>query len=361
MRTAVKYRLKFLVLAIMAYVLGSFIMPQQLPAGAFSFDAIISAAVFSEFAWLRILASSVLYFAIVPTLYWFWVIKINDEPKWKMLIVASLSCLVARYQYPAEIAQYFDFFAWLRYPLIAVLLAIEFYIMTTVIKSLWGARKLTGDPRIHVLSQHEGDEKRRELALMFAHEPASWYYAIPRFSRRHPEAIGHIQLMSGKFWHFALVLLCLAIFTIGAYLLLSDWSETGAIVVATLVIYGSIMFIANYRLSKHYSLYGQNGKLVLNNSWWGMLVVDYADIADCVVGEWLKADDKEALMFGGEYANLQISFNQPQIYFSGLGGITETVDSVYLNVMQQALVLSTLQALLCEHLPQGQRASNEVA
>lgn len=161
MRTAVKYRLKFLLFAIVAYVVGSYIMPAQMPTTELSIDTIISGAALRELAWLRMLAASVLCFAIVPTLYWFWVIQINDDPKWKMLIVTSLSCLVASYQYPAEIAQYFDFFAWLRYPLISVLLAIELYIMTTVTKSLWDARKLTGDPRIHVLSQHHDDDKHR--------------------------------------------------------------------------------------------------------------------------------------------------------------------------------------------------------
>merc|ERR1712078_970424 len=95
-----------------------------------------------------------------------------------------------------------------------------------------------------MLEQYEGDNiyekgskeaKKLELALMFAHEPASWYYALPRFSRNHVPAIANLHLWSAQWWHVSLVCVALVVATYASYLAIALWSETVAIVVATLV------------------------------------------------------------------------------------------------------------------------------
>ncbi|UUO25511.1 hypothetical protein FGD67_21550 [Colwellia sp. M166] len=45
-----------------------------------------------------------------------------------------------------------------------------------------------------------------------------------------------------------------------SYQLLIDWSETAAIIVATSILYSFILLTANYRLSRHYSMYIQDEK-----------------------------------------------------------------------------------------------------
>jgi len=84
-----------------------------------------------------VIFASVIYFALLPVLYWFMIIKAGKQKAWKLIIILSLSSAVARYSFPEDIAQYFDFILWLRYAIIAVLLLIEFYLMFVIVKGLW--------------------------------------------------------------------------------------------------------------------------------------------------------------------------------------------------------------------------------
>ena len=59
-----------------------------------------------------------------------------------------------------------------------------------------------------------------------------------------------------------------------AYYLLVDWSELVAIIVSSFVIYGVIFLTANYRISRYYSLYLKDEKLIINNAFFGLMVVD---------------------------------------------------------------------------------------
>ncbi len=129
-------------------------------------------SIWANTQWRNTLLVTLAYFVFLPVLYYFWIIRIGKQALWKLLLVLSL-----------------------------VLMVIEILLLVTIVKALWGARKLSGDPRIHMLEQYEGDNiyekgskeaKKLELALMFAHEPASWYYAIPRFSRNHVPALGFL-------------------------------------------------------------------------------------------------------------------------------------------------------------------------
>ena len=336
MRRPVKFRIAFYLVAIVSFYLGSQFLPESLPDVGWSLSAM-----WAQPDWQNTLLVSLLFFVVIPTLHYFWIIKIGEQALWKILIVLSLSSLVARYNYPQQLAQYFEFISWLKYPFIAVLLALELYLMVTIIKAIWGARKLSGDPRLHMIDKFEvaGDEKKDskeakqlELALMFAHEPASWYYAIPRFSRKHIPAIAHIQLLSANWLHYILVLTALVGVTAGSYLALAGWSETVAIVVATLIFYGLIMFVANFRVSRHFSLYPWQDKLVVNNSWWGVSLLNLTDISAVEKGEWSSEEVGEDFHFGRGHANIKIEFVAPQRYYSAMASFKEDVETLYLTL-----------------------------
>ena len=49
-----------------------------------------------------------------------------------------------------------------------MLLIIELYLIVTIVKGLWQARKLSGDPRIHTFEQYQDDEKKLAVALLLA-------------------------------------------------------------------------------------------------------------------------------------------------------------------------------------------------
>lgn len=348
MRTAVKYRIIFFAIAILGYVFGSKIMPTNLPEVAFTIDALLSGMLFQYSDWVALISATTIFFIVIPACYWSFIIKAGQQSKWRIILVFSLSSLIARYQYPSEIAHYFEFISWLKYPIVAVLLAIELYLMVTVIKALWQARSLSGDPRIHLVKNRvlnatpedqqskseKLEEKKLDLALTFAHEPASWYYAIPRFSRNHPKSIANLNLQSASFLHFILVIIALTGTTILSYWSLSDWSETVAIVVATLIFYGLIMFVANYRISKHYSVYMQDDRLVINNSWWGFLAIDIATIEQVHLGHWQVEKNDELFAFGGNNFNIELTFSKGKtpIYYSAMAGFKETVNTLRLNV-----------------------------
>jgi hypothetical protein len=168
-RTSLKYRLLFLFITITCYYLGFNFIPERTD---------------TALGLTPVILASVIYFAVLPVLYWFMIIKAGKQKSWKLLIILSLSSTVARYSYPEAIAQHFDFILWLRYPIMAILLIIELYLIVIIVKSLWQARNLSGDPRIGAIEKYD-DDKKQGLALTFATEPASWYYAIPRLSRKH--------------------------------------------------------------------------------------------------------------------------------------------------------------------------------
>ena len=336
MRKPVKYRIAFLIVAAACFYVGTLFLPETLPDIILSFESIWANA-----QWRNTLLVTLAYFVFLPALYYFWIIQIGNQGLWKLLLVFSLSSLVARYNYPEKLAYYFEFITYLKYPIIAVLMVIEILLLVTIVKALWGARKLSGDPRIHMLEQYEGDNiyekgskeaKKLELALMFAHEPASWYYAIPRFSKNHVPAIANLHLWSAQWWHVSLVCVALVVATYASYLAIALWSETVAIVVATLVFYLIVMFIANYRVSKHYSVYLIKDKLMVNNSWWGMTIIPLSNIKQVETGSWTAASTKEQFHFGRGNANVKLTFVSEQKYYSGLATFIEPMDTLYLSV-----------------------------
>lgn len=326
MRRSVKFRLIFLISAAVSYWLGFHFLPQSLE---------------TDNSKHLLIGFSALYFVLLPLIYWFCIIKIGEQKLWKMLLIFSLSSLMARLSFPVEVASYFEFIAWLRYPIIAVLLAIQLFLMVSIIKGLWQARNLFGDPRVHILDTfQEQDDKKRSLALVMASEPASWYYAIPYLSRNHLPGITHLQLRSSSLWYwFMLILGTLATSSL-AYFIIEPWSQLAAIIVASIVSYSLVMVTANYRISKSYSLYRHQDKLVINNSVWGFMSVKLNDITDIQIGEYLRKEDKEGLHFGyGASSNIKLSFMLPQTYYGGLGQLTERVDSIDMQVSDpQALV-----------------------
>lgn len=301
LRRQVKYRIAFLVLMIAVYVLGFHLLPEQLTNTR---EALSLAVV------------TALYFVLLPVLYWYWIIKIGAQKPWKMLVVLSLSSLMARLSYPHEVAEYFEFIAWLRYPIIAVLLLIELYLMVSIIKGLWQARKASGDPRLTIVEQFAAmaqpepsaetvkresinpnkpsesdlppipDEKRLTLGLILATEPASWYYAIPYFSRRHPEAIGSLNLLSAKLWHALVVIVGLMAASAVSYSLLDGISHIAALFVSGLLLYSILLMAANYRISRYYSLYQRTDKLIINNGMWGFMAVDFTQISELKLGHF---------------------------------------------------------------------------
>ena len=107
MRATVKYRLVFLVLMLCSFFLGVQLTPESLTSHADKLTlGIISA----------------LYFVLLPLCYWYCIIKMGAQKLWKIIVIFSLSSLVARLSFPAEIAHYFEFVAWLRYPIIEMVM-----------------------------------------------------------------------------------------------------------------------------------------------------------------------------------------------------------------------------------------------
>ncbi|WP_181902116.1 hypothetical protein [Thalassotalea euphylliae] len=349
MRTPVRKRLQFLLTALVVFTAGFQLLPEQL---AFSPALTIENLV----AMSPLLLAVAGYFVFLPVLYWFWVIKAGQQKPWKMLIVFSLSALCARYSFPTNIAEYFEFITYLRYPIIAVLLIIEVYLMVTIVKGLWQARKLSGDPRVHAFNQHKDDDKKLALGVMLAGEPASWYYAIPKFSRNHAKALAQLQVNSAQSWHLLLLLsACIAIGS-GSYSLLVDWSELVAIIVASLCFYSVILCTANYRVARHHSIYLLDQQLVINLGMWSFMVVDTKALAAINLGVFHQADDKDQLLLGknhypqkdkGTTANIELVFSQPQTYMAMMGQMPESVNKLWLavdNPEQLKLKLSQVQA-----------------
>jgi len=321
MRLAVKKRLTFFIIAITIYTIGFNFLPEE-----FNFDGSLNSL-------LPVLLASFGYFILIPALHWVLIIKANQDKAWKLFIILSISCTCARYSYPAALAEYFEFIAWLRYPIIAVLLLIELYLMYIIVKGLWSARKLSGDPRVNVIEKYKDDEKKLSMALTFSWEPATWYYAIPRFTRKHVNKAADLSLASSSLLHcITLVIICI-FFSGLSYELLNSWSELTAIIVSSVILYSVPFIIANHRVAKNYSIYIHNNKLIVNNSFWGVLAVELQNISGVEVGIFDKTSNKELLKLGrGEQANLKLSFDQQQTYFGSVATFPEKIEQVLLTV-----------------------------
>ncbi|WP_448213181.1 hypothetical protein [Colwellia sp. MEBiC06753] len=344
MRTAVKKRLYFLATAIVIYSLGFHWLPQDLALPLF--PAELTAHYW--LAQLPLLLAVIGYFVVLPMLYWQWVIKAGQQKSWKIILVFSLSLVCARYSFPSQVSEYFAFISYIRYPIIGVLLAIQCYLFAIVIKGLWQARKLSGDPRIHAAANFSGQDNKQALALMMASEPASWYYAIPYFSRDHVKAIATLQLRSAKAWWWLTLLSACAIAGIGSYWLIAPWSELAAVIVASFCFYSVIMVTANYRVARYYSVYVYQDKLIINPGFLQMMVIDLAAISaintdNALLSKEDRSKDDNCLVLGDKtLANVELVFNQPQTYFGLIGQMAEEVSSLQLAVEDPKPLLTLL-------------------
>jgi len=332
MRTPIKKRLNFLAVAIITYVLGFQLLPVNLHYNG-SVESIfpVLVAIFG-------------YFILLPILYWLWVIKAGQQKKWKIILIFSLSSLCARYSFPKDFAVFFEFIMYVRYPIMGILLIVELYLMVMIVKGLWQARKLSGDPRIHTVKKYHDNEKKLALALPMSWEPASWYYAIPRFSRKHTQAICHLATHSKNISHFAM--LVAACFLVGSlsYYLLTDWSEVTALIVASISFYTVIFVTANHRVAKNYSIYLHNDKLIINNAFMSFIIINTQDISVVNKGQWHKTENKEQLCLGkGDIANIELCFSEEQTYLATLGQFPEKVSKLWLCVDKPETLVKQLK------------------
>ena len=316
MRKAVRFRVLYLLFAIAIYALGFTLLPETISS---SFDQILSAGFL------------IAYFVILPAAFWFCVIKIGEQKKWKIIIPFSIASVVARYSMPDTLASYFEFLSWVRYPVIAILLIIEFVVIYHVVSMLWKSRKLKGDPRINALVNNiDADDKKREVTLIMASEPASWYYAIPKFTKNHTASLANLSLLSAKRWHFALVLIGLVAVTWASYSLLMLWSEIAAIIVASVIFYGIISVTASHRISRRFSVYCHNKHLIVNATFFNLLFIPLSHLQTCEAGEWKCV--KEQLKIGRGMANIKLTFSTPVYWFTLMGTFCERPTEVYLCV-----------------------------
>ena len=380
LRRPAKYRIYFLILMIIVYWLGFNLLPEQLTQTSEQ---------------LSLALVSALYFVLLPLLYWYWIIKIGAQKSWRILVILSLSSLMARLSYPPQIAEYFEFIAWLRFPIIAILLLIELYLMVSIIKGLWQARKASGDPRLAIIAQYaetveqeKGDEanelrsfnikgasntdfsknqmlddKKLTLGLILATEPASWYYAIPYFSRRHPLSITQLKLLSAQPWHALVIIMCLIAAATVSYTLVDNVSHIAAVFVSGLILYSVVLIAANYRISRYYSLYQREGKLIINNGIWGFMSIDLTQISELKLGTFLThvqpqqmggksvgdstaINATEILTIGrGDTANVQLIFKRPQTYYGGMGQLPEPLTVINLVVDEPQVLADALGIL----------------
>lgn len=164
-------------------------------------------------------------------------------------------------------------------------------------------------------------------------EPASWYYAIPKFSRQHAPAITHLEVNSRQTIHWAALMVGFIGLSVLSYLLLVDWSEIVAVIIASLSFYSVFFVTANYRIAKRYSIYFHENKLMINNAFWSFVVVELDDVAEVNIGSFNKQDNKEQVMLGkGNFANIELVFSTPQTFIATLGQLNEQIDSIWLNI-----------------------------
>jgi hypothetical protein len=113
------------------------------------------------------------------------------------------------------------------------------------------------------------------------------------------------------------------------------------------VFYGVIGFIANYRISKYFSVYIHQDRLIINNSWWGFLAVKIADITSIKTNEGATIHyDKETLSSGGKESNVELSFDEHKmpLYFSGMGMMKESINKIRLKVDSPEQLKTVLQS-----------------
>lgn len=329
MRRIAKLRLSFFAITALSYYLGFQFIPESLS---------------TDTQWIIFIGFASLFFVVLPLLFWVWIIKAGGQKAWKILIPLSLGSLVARYSFPAEFAEYFEFIAYIRYPIMAILIILELVIMVSIVKALWQARHLKGDPRIAIIDQYKDeDEKKLSMAFTFAYEPASWYYAIPWFTRNHQTCIGSLNLRSGKIWHFGLILLGLVGLAVGSYLALVDFSEILATFIACLVIYGVILLTANYRVSRHFSIYVQDQNLIINNSIFGFILIPTTQIQSVQQGSWSEEEIKEEVKMGSGTCNIEITFTQPIQYMASMGMFIEPIERCYLSATNTESIINAIE------------------
>jgi hypothetical protein len=331
MRTVVRKRVIFLILAFCLYFIGF----QTIP-----FDLVYNGSLGSV---VPLIMGIMSYFIIIPVLYWYLVIKAGQQKPWKLILIISLSATCARFSFPEFIAEYFDFILWLRYPFLAIILAIELYFIISVIRGIWKARSLEGDPRLHVFEQYKNDEKKLMVSLLMAWEPASWYYAFPRFSKKHISSIGNISLSSANYFHWiSLVSIC-SFLSVVSYFLLYKWNELVALFVSSLILWFIIYLTANYRVSRHYSAYISNDILVLNNGFLGFMTIKLNDILSIKGCESYQTENKDSLFFGkGQVMNVNIKFLEKQIYIGSVGNFQEYFEEVHINIVEPDIFIEQI-------------------
>lgn len=317
MRKVTRYRLLFLVLAVCLYTIGVKLTPEQ-----FLPDENLPVFV----------SLFILYFAIVPALHLVLVILGTKQKLWKILIPISTSSLICRYSMPAELAGYFEFIAYLRYPLIAILLIIELAIIYHVVRMLWKCRSMQGDPRASAIkTMANEDEKKRTTAILFAYEPATWYYLFPFLSRNHAPSLVNLRLASSSPITFILLLTGLIAITVGLYYSLALWSELAAIIVSSLMGYSFIYLIANYRISKHHSVYVLDEHLVINNNFLNLIVIPISQLSYVQIN-LNDRPEPDALCLGKGPANAKLTLASSCCYYSMMGSLTDYVTEIYLSV-----------------------------
>ncbi len=328
MRTRVKFRLFYLLCMAAVFGAGFTFMPEALSTKA---DKVLT------FSFLAA------YFIALPALYWFCVILKGEEKRWKIIIPLSLGTVIARYTLPSELAEYFDFISYVRYPIIAILLLIELAVIAHVVSMLWKARHTKGDPRVKALSSlTESEDKKRSLALMMAAEPACWYYMIPKFSRNHTPKITDLTTLSKSGVFMLLLLAATLIASVGSYLAIVNLSELAAIIVSSLILYSVFSVVANYRIAKHYSVYLYNDHLVINDSFLNLLLVPLSDINSVSQGTWEKS--KETVTIGrGDVANVQITCTKQAQWHTLMGTFLEHPETIQLIVSDPQALVDTLE------------------
>lgn len=339
MSLVVKNRLIYIGLAIVCYLLGFQFIPHEVDAGWRSLPVVM--AVIGYFAWL-------------PLMYWLLVIKSNNQQSWKLIFVYSISSMMAYYSFPQELAAQFDFILLLRYPVLFLIGVVECYMLFGIVKGLWQCRHLNGDPRINIINEYKAeDEKKSAMAVMFATELTSWFYAIPYFSRQQRKRAYQISLLSGTRYHWIFAMIGLVLVSGMAFIILKPWSTIGAYFISGLIFYSVVLFTANYRMSRYYSLYFQDGKLVINNSIFGFLLVNLEEVVSVHQHDFLPNTGRSGLHIGRQQdSQIEIIFNHQQTYYAAMGTLTEKVEKVYLSLSHEDLFMREITQALSVKEPQ---------
>ncbi|MBM7074115.1 hypothetical protein JQC92_19100 [Shewanella sp. 202IG2-18] len=234
---------------------------------------------------------------------------------------------------------------------------------------MWGARKAKGDPRLTALDIYQNqtaendqqafDSKYQKLkqklndskseglktaSITLASEPASWYYAVPYFSRNHTPSVGKINSVMASFYHVALISLVLVGTAIASLGWLVDIYEYFAYFVAVVAIYSLIFVIGNYRAARHFSTYIHDDYLVVNQGLWSVSRFKLAEIKSINVSD--KAPSKDELTLGKiRHNSVKIEFSKPQTYFGMLGTLPEEIESIRLAMAEPEEFARTIEPL----------------